>query len=35
MGVLRIYDFSTGSFIHECRAHSGAIVSVTFSPDDK
>lgn len=35
MGVLRIYDFSSGQFIHECRAHSGQIVSATFSPDDK
>jgi len=35
MGILRIYDFSSGQFIHECRAHSGAIVSVTFSPDDR
>jgi guanine nucleotide-binding protein subunit beta-2-like 1 protein len=35
MGVLRIYDFSSGQFIFECRAHSGAIVSVSFSPDDR
>jgi WD40 repeat protein len=35
MGVLRIYDFSTGQFVHECRAHSGAIVTVQFSPDDR
>ena len=35
LGVLRIYDFSSGSFIHECRAHSGPITAVAFSPDDK
>jgi WD40 repeat protein len=35
MGVLRIYDFSSGQFIHECRAHSSTILSVSFSPDDK
>jgi len=35
LGVLRIYDFSSGSFIHECRAHSGPISIVAFSPDDK
>ena len=34
-GVLRIYQFSTGQFIQECRAHSSAILSVHFSPDDK
>ena len=35
LGVLRIYDFSSGQFIHECRAHSGAIAAIAFSPDDK
>lgn len=35
MGILRIYDFASGQFMHECRAHSGAIVGVSFSPDDR
>lgn len=35
MGVLRIYDFSSGQFIHECRAHSSTILAVTWSPDDR
>ena len=35
LGVLRIYEFSSGQFIHECRAHSSAILAVNFSPDDK
>lgn len=35
LGVLRIYEFSSGQFIHECRAHSSAILAVHFSPDDK
>jgi len=35
LGVLRIYEFSSGTFIHECKAHSSAILCVSFSPDDK
>lgn len=35
LGVLRLYDFASGTFIHECKAHSGAILSVAFSPDDR
>ena len=34
-GVLRIYDFSSGQFIIDCKAHSGPITAVTFSGDDK
>jgi len=34
-GVLRIYDFSSGRFIVECKAHSRAITSVAFSSDDR
>ena len=34
-GVVRIYDFSSGRFIVECKAHSGPITSVCFSPDSK
>jgi cilia- and flagella-associated protein 52 len=35
LGVLRIYEFSSGKFIHECKAHSSEILSVSFSPDDR
>jgi WD40 repeat protein len=35
LGVLRIYDFSSGAFITECCAHSSSITCVKFSPDDK
>ena len=35
LGIVRIYDFATGAFITECRAHSNTITSVRFSPDDK
>lgn len=35
LGVVRIYEFSSGQFIHECKAHSSAILSVAFSPDDR
>lgn len=35
LGVVRIYDFATGTFITECRAHSSSITCVKFSPDDK
>jgi len=35
LGIVRIYDFSSGDFITECRAHSNNITSVRFSPDDK
>lgn len=35
LGIVRVYDFSNGNFITECRAHSSVITSVKFSPDDK
>lgn len=35
LGILRLYEFSTGSFVADCRAHSNAITCVAFSPDDK
>jgi guanine nucleotide-binding protein subunit beta-2-like 1 protein len=35
LGVVRVYDFSSGQFIHECKAHSSAILAVCFSPDDR
>ena len=34
-GVLRIYDFATGKFIVDCKAHSGPITCVSFAPDNK
>ena len=34
-GVLRIYDFATGKFLVDCRAHSNAITCCKFSDDDK
>ena len=34
-GVLRLFEFSTGKFIVDCRAHSGMITSVAFSADDR
>ena len=34
-GVLRIYNFATGKFVIDCRAHSSAITSVCFAADDK
>jgi WD40 repeat protein len=35
LGIVRIYDFSNGSFFAECKAHSSTITCVRFSPDDK
>jgi WD40 repeat protein len=35
LGVVRLYDFSNGLFITECRAHSSMVTCVKFSPDDK
>jgi len=35
LGVVRIYDYTSGAFISECRAHSSSITCVKFSPDDK
>jgi WD40 repeat protein len=32
---VRLYDFSNGLFITECRAHSSMVTCVKFSPDDK
>ena len=34
-GVLRVYDFSAGRFIVDCKAHSRAITAVAFSADDR
>ena len=34
-GVLRLFEFSSGKFITDCRAHSGPITSVVFSADDR
>ena len=34
-GVLRIFEFSSGKFITDCKAHSGAITCVSFSADDR
>jgi len=35
MGIVRIYDYKTGQFVTDCRAHSSAILSLKFSPDGK
>lgn len=35
MGIVRIYEYQTGQFLTDCRAHSGAILSIKFSPDGK
>jgi len=35
LGIVRLYEFQSGKFVAECRAHSNAITSVKFSPDDK
>ena len=35
LGVVRIYDFASGAFLTECRAHSNVITALRFSPDDK
>ena len=35
LGIVRVYEFSSGKFIAECKAHSNAITSVRFAPDDK
>ena len=34
-GVLRLYDFSAGRFIVDCKAHSNAIMEISFSADDR
>ena len=34
-GVMRLYEFSTGKFIADCKAHSAAISSIAFSSDDR
>ena len=34
-GVLRLYDFSSGQFIIDYKAHSGPITTVAFSGDDR
>lgn len=34
-GVLRLFEFSSGKFIIDCKAHSGPITCVAFSSDDK
>jgi len=35
MGVVRIFEYSTGKFLADCRAHSSAILALKFSPDGK
>jgi len=35
MGIVRIYDYQTGGFVTDCRAHSNSILSLRFSPDGK
>ena len=35
LGIVRIYEFGTGQFVTECKAHSSTITCVRFSPDDK
>ena len=35
LGIVRLYEFATGKFLVECRAHSGPITCVVFSPDNK
>lgn len=35
LGVVRLYEFATGKFLVECKAHSGAITTINFSPDGK
>lgn len=35
LGIVRVYEFSSGKFICECRAHSSTITKVSFAPDDK
>jgi len=34
-GIVRLFEFSTGKFIADCKAHSGAITAVAFSADDR
>ena len=34
-GVVRLYDFSTGKFVIECKAHSRAISALAFSADNR
>lgn len=35
LGVVRVFEFDSGKFVSECRAHSNVITNVKFSPDDK
>lgn len=35
LGIVRIYDYESGSFITDCRGHSNAVTCVKFAPDDK
>jgi len=35
LGIVRIYEFSSGKFIAEKKSHSNAITCVKFTPDDK
>ena len=35
LGIVRIFDYQSGQFITECRAHSSTINCVAFSGDDK
>lgn len=34
-GVLRLFEFSSGKFITDCKAHSRAITCVAWSADDR
>lgn len=35
LGVVRLYEFSSGKFLFEKRCHSNTITCVKFTPDDK
>ena len=35
MGVVRIYDMTSGQFITDAKAHSSSILCLKFSPDGK
>jgi WD40 repeat protein len=35
MGIVRLYEFSSGKFVAEKRSHSNTVTCVKFTPDDK